>query len=65
MKTVAEYVQSATALILLGELGVDLAQGYYIGRPAKTPILKSLPPLPNASNDASNDATNVSDIFSA
>lgn len=43
MKTVAEYVQSAPALVLLGELGVDLAQGYYIGRPAEQPILRSMP----------------------
>lgn len=42
MKTVAEYVQSASALVLLGELGVDLAQGYYIGRPATEPLLKSM-----------------------
>lgn len=43
MKTVAEYVQSAPALVLLSELGVDLAQGYYIGRPTSLPLLKSMP----------------------
>jgi len=43
MKTVAEYVQSGPALVLLNELGVDLAQGYYIGRPAATPLIKSMP----------------------
>ena len=43
MKTVAEYVQSAPALMLLGELGVDMAQGYFIGRPASRPLLKSMP----------------------
>jgi EAL domain-containing protein (putative c-di-GMP-specific phosphodiesterase class I) len=43
MKTVAEYVQSGPALVLLNELGVDLAQGYYIGRPAATPLMKSMP----------------------
>jgi diguanylate cyclase (GGDEF)-like protein len=43
MKTVAEYVQSGPALVLLNELGVDLAQGYFIGRPARTPLLKSMP----------------------
>ncbi len=43
MQTIAEYVQSAEALSLLGELGVDMAQGYFVGRPAKRPQLKSLP----------------------
>lgn len=43
MKTIAEYVQSAEVLEMLGDLGVDLVQGYYIGRPAKRPILKTMP----------------------
>jgi len=43
MKTVAEYVQNAETLSLLGELGVDLAQGYFVGRPLKKPRLKSSP----------------------
>lgn len=43
MKTIAEYVQSSEALSLLGELGIDYAQGYYIGRPTKVPVMKSMP----------------------
>ncbi len=43
MKTVAEYVQDAETLDLLGELGVDLAQGYFVGRPVKRPKQKSTP----------------------
>jgi EAL domain-containing protein (putative c-di-GMP-specific phosphodiesterase class I) len=43
MKTVAEYVQSHAALKLLAELGVDLAQGYYIGRPSASPTRRSMP----------------------
>ncbi|MDH3614913.1 MAG: EAL domain-containing protein [Gammaproteobacteria bacterium] len=43
MKTVAEYVQSAETLSLLGELGVDLAQGFFVGRPVKKPKQKSTP----------------------
>ena len=43
MKTVAEYVQNAESFSLLGELGVDLAQGFFIGRPAKRPRRKSTP----------------------
>ena len=43
MKTIAEYVQNAESLELLGELGVDLAQGYFVGRPTKRPLLKSTP----------------------
>jgi len=37
MKTVAEYVKDAASLALLGELGIDYAQGYYIGRPFVAP----------------------------
>lgn len=43
MKTIAEYVQSADALVLLNDLGIDLAQGYYIGRPSASPINKKTP----------------------
>ena len=43
MKTVAEYVRNAESFSLLGELGVDLAQGFFIGRPAKRPKGKSTP----------------------
>ncbi|MEQ9562653.1 MAG: EAL domain-containing protein, partial [Woeseiaceae bacterium] len=43
MKTIAEYVQSHAALKLLAELGVDLAQGYYIGRPTAAPTRRSMP----------------------
>ena len=43
MKTVAEYVQDAETLDLLGELGVDLAQGNFVGRPVKRPKRKSTP----------------------
>ena len=43
MKTVAEYVQSGAAFTLLGDLGIDYAQGFYIGRPTATPIRKTMP----------------------
>jgi len=43
MQTIAEYVQNAESLVLLGELGVDMAQGYYVGRPTKKPQQKSTP----------------------
>ena len=33
-RTVAEYVQDAVTLDLLGDLGVDYAQGFYIGKPS-------------------------------
>lgn len=32
--TVAEFVEDAEALSILRALGVDLAQGYYLGRPS-------------------------------
>jgi len=43
MKTVAEYVQSHAVFELLGKLGVELAQGYYIGRPSAAPTRRSMP----------------------
>ncbi len=43
MQTIAEYVGSAETLVLLSELGVDLAQGYFVGRPTKTPKSRSTP----------------------
>jgi diguanylate cyclase (GGDEF)-like protein len=36
-KVVAEFVDSKAILEVLGELGVDFAQGYFIGRPAPEP----------------------------
>ncbi|MFW6341862.1 MAG: putative bifunctional diguanylate cyclase/phosphodiesterase [Halothiobacillaceae bacterium] len=35
IRTVAEYVESAQVLTEVRKLGVDLAQGYHIGRPAR------------------------------
>ncbi|WP_299771664.1 EAL domain-containing protein [uncultured Pseudoteredinibacter sp.] len=34
-KTVAEFVENAESLELIRELGIDYAQGYYIGKPAE------------------------------
>ena len=34
IKTIAEYVEDNTVIILLRELGVDYAQGYAISKPA-------------------------------
>lgn len=44
--TIAEGVENAATLALLRELGVDLAQGFHIGRPA--PIARMAPPLARA-----------------
>jgi EAL domain-containing protein (putative c-di-GMP-specific phosphodiesterase class I) len=43
MKTIAEYVQDAESLALLQELGVDMAQGYFVGRPMETPEFNATP----------------------
>jgi diguanylate cyclase (GGDEF)-like protein len=43
MQTIAEFVQDAESLLLLGDLGVDMAQGYFVGRPTQRPQLKSTP----------------------
>ena len=40
--TVAEFVENERVLALLGELGVDYAQGYHLGRPA--PLLGAVAP---------------------
>ncbi len=43
MRTIAEYVQNAESLAVLEELGVDLAQGYFVGKPAKEPVSRTTP----------------------
>ena len=43
MKTIAEYVQNGPALSLLGDLGIDYAQGHYIGRPTASPSKRTMP----------------------
>lgn len=43
MKTIAEYVQDGPTLALLADLGIDMAQGYFIGRPTAVPTNKSMP----------------------
>jgi len=43
MRTIAEYVQNARSLERLGELGVDMAQGYFVGRPTKVPKFRTTP----------------------
>ena len=43
MRVIAEYVQSAEALELLSDLGVDMAQGFFVGRPAAEPQFPSTP----------------------
>ncbi|HEU4617572.1 MAG TPA: EAL domain-containing protein [Gammaproteobacteria bacterium] len=37
IKTVAEYVQSGTAMSLLAKYRIDYAQGFYLGRPSEFP----------------------------
>ena len=48
MRTIAEYVQNARSLERLGELGVDMAQGYFVGRPTKVPKFRTTPISLNA-----------------
>lgn len=45
MKTIAEYVQGAPTFSMLAELGVDFAQGFYVGKPAAVPRRRTLPVL--------------------
>jgi diguanylate cyclase (GGDEF)-like protein len=43
MQTIAEYVRNVESLELLAELGVDMAQGNFVGRPTKTPKTQPTP----------------------
>jgi len=43
MRTIAEYVQNAEALALLEELGVDMAQGNFVGKPTEVPEFAPTP----------------------
>lgn len=43
MQTIAEYVRNVETLELLAELGVDMAQGFFVGRPTKAPRTKMTP----------------------
>jgi EAL domain-containing protein (putative c-di-GMP-specific phosphodiesterase class I) len=43
MQTIAEYVQDAESLEILGELGVDMVQGFFVGRPVAEPKFKPTP----------------------
>lgn len=43
MKTVAEYVQNAASYALLADLGIDYAQGNYVGKPLANPTRRDVP----------------------
>ncbi len=43
MRTIAEYVRNVETLELLTELGVDMVQGFFVGRPTKVPKTKATP----------------------
>ena len=43
METIAEYVGDVETLEILADIGVDMAQGYFVGRPSKTPISMASP----------------------
>ena len=49
-QTVAEYVEDAATLQLVRDVGIDHAQGYYVGRPA--PALPMIAPAAHASTSA-------------
>ena len=42
IRTIAEYVNDKPTLTLLGDCGVDFAQGYFIGRPGPFPLPGSI-----------------------
>ena len=60
MKTIAEYVQGGPTLALLAELGIDMAQGYFIGRPTSVPTTKSMPiPINLRQRQAQKKSSNI------
>ncbi len=42
IKTIAEYVESESILALIDEIGIDYAQGYFVGKPAPVDDIKSV-----------------------
>ena len=65
MRTIAEYVQGGPTLALLAELGIDLAQGFFIGRPTSVPTTKSMPiPINLKKRQASQKKTGSSENVS-
>ncbi|TFF42748.1 bifunctional diguanylate cyclase/phosphodiesterase [Pseudomonas sp. RIT623] len=48
-QVIAEGIELGEELAVLGEMGVDLAQGYLLGRPQEFPPCDPLPLLPQAS----------------
>lgn len=53
IETVAEYVNSAATLELLGKYGIDYAQGYFIGKPAEAPEASRVAPTERRAGRAS------------
>ncbi|UCG72916.1 MAG: EAL domain-containing protein [Chromatiales bacterium] len=43
IKTIAEYVQNAAVFGMLARLGIDYAQGNYIGKPTARPVMRTMP----------------------
>lgn len=59
LQTVAEGVEDAAALQVVGELGVDFAQGYYIARPAPLDALPTIASHPSLGVGATNSKQEV------
>lgn len=57
-RTIAEYVQDEATLHILRDLGVDHAQGYFIGKPAPT-LCKSPFPVPVSQVPAAQKVTRI------
>ena len=54
-QTIVEHITNAKTFKLLRELGIDFAQGYYIGKPSARPTCKAINvPRKNTSKDQAN-----------
>ncbi|HXP36160.1 MAG TPA: EAL domain-containing protein, partial [Solirubrobacteraceae bacterium] len=59
LQTVAEGIEDADALRVVGELGVDFAQGYYIARPAPLDVPSTIASHPSFDVQATNSEREV------
>ena len=60
MRTIAEGVEDEATLEVLRELGVDFAQGYHLGRPARSPSDAAQPAISTGSSGCSSERSSAS-----
>ncbi len=56
IKTIGEFVEDQPTLEMLGDLGVDFAQGYHVGRPHPVSELGNAKPIPTGATETAEEA---------